>query len=98
VAYHLPFCKGWAFLSDSRDLDGPHLSSERGTLYEFSRGYLLDSWMRLTPNQSAGAARVLAHSRIDSTSSARVTLSGCVERVSASSTSVVSCCFCANAV
>jgi hypothetical protein len=53
--------------------------------------------MRRT-NQFAGAACVLAHWRIDATSSARVTLSGCVEWISAMRTSVVSCCFCANAV
>ncbi len=48
--------------------------------------------------QSAGAARVFAQRRTASTSSARVTLSGCVERISARRMSVVSCCFCANAV
>jgi hypothetical protein len=47
---------------------------------------------------SAGTARDLAHSRMASISSARVTLSGCVTPISASKISVVSCCFRSNAV
>src|SRR5262249_15911713 len=48
--------------------------------------------------QSAATARVRAQLRMAATSSARVTLSGCVVRISAMRISVESCCLALNAV
>ena len=99
-SYARPFLP-WEMTRAGCAAEGPrpdlHANS-KSTTAPPNRLYLFASLLPTSFSQSAPTVRLFDHSRIPAISSARVTLNGCVPRISPNKISVDNCCFNPNAV